>query len=209
MGDAPPAGTVAGAAAPATAADRVLAHLAPALADAAAAAAAAAAPAHAADRAFPTVPPLDWLLRAARDWRRAQREAGAPAGSAPAATDAAPPAPAAPHADSLLDILRASRTFGAPDSADGMAAALGLAPLLAGLAGSLQRPLPDAAELGRRRARITAAVDAAWSMEAVAKGVRCAKEGASPSSRAALPAAAAALQQRSRRPAGRSRGAPP
>eukprot|EP00882_Tetradesmus_deserticola_P021312 GHRQ01023077.1.p1 GENE.GHRQ01023077.1~~GHRQ01023077.1.p1 ORF type:complete len:224 (+),score=58.73 GHRQ01023077.1:158-829(+) len=89
-------------------------------------------------------------------------------------------AAAAAAADTYLNRLEADHTFVSNHSVAAMAQQLGLSVYANGLTGTLLaalRPLPDAAGADAALAAVRQQIDAAWSREAVWRGVGFAKEG--------------------------------
>ncbi|KAL4452767.1 hypothetical protein ABPG75_008429 [Micractinium tetrahymenae] len=106
--------------------------------------------------------------------RRSSAPVGAPLGEPPQQAQQAQQRPV------LLELLQQSRTFQSPDCAgacDAMAEALGVADLHRGLRGSLLAAAPPEAAVQRTRGLLRAALRAAWSQEALRRGVALAKSG--------------------------------
>ncbi|KAL6776674.1 hypothetical protein ACKKBF_B30500 [Auxenochlorella protothecoides x Auxenochlorella symbiontica] len=84
------------------------------------------------------------------------------------------------ESQTLCDLLEQSRTFASPSAEDDMAEAWGLQDCLVSLRGSLFSPVPSVDTVTRLRAGMKARVARGWSMEALGRGVRLAREGQAP-----------------------------
>uniref|UniRef100_A0A1D2A5E6 Uncharacterized protein n=2 Tax=Auxenochlorella protothecoides TaxID=3075 RepID=A0A1D2A5E6_AUXPR len=84
------------------------------------------------------------------------------------------------ESQTLCDLLEQSRTFASPSAEDDMAVAWGLQDCLVSLRGSLFSPVPSVDTVTRLRAGMKARVARGWSMEALGRGVKLAREGRAP-----------------------------